>query len=146
MAEKAKIPKPVIAGLFIAVILDTAIQISWKSAVLQVPDTAGIWMTVILTLQQPLFWLVLCMFVAQFLNWMKVLGHADLSYAQPITALSYVTVGFCSVFFLHEKISTAHAWGILLILAGVYFISQTEHSTKDKSQALVMPEANPDDN
>jgi drug/metabolite transporter (DMT)-like permease len=60
---------------------------------------------------------------------MIVLAKADLSFVQPITSLSFITVAVCSVFFFHERLSPLRAVGIVLILAGVRFISQTDHRT-----------------
>jgi drug/metabolite transporter (DMT)-like permease len=59
-----------------------------------------------------------------------VLSKADLSYAQPITSLSYVSVFFLSVFYLKEAADLFRITGIILVLLGVWFISQTEHVTQ----------------
>ncbi|HEY9775241.1 MAG TPA: EamA family transporter [Planktothrix sp.] len=117
------------AGLWLAIALDTGVQIFWKIAVLKVPPDADTITTAIDVLKQPLFYGVIAMFFAQLFNWLKVLGEADLSYAQPITSLSYVSVGICSALFLHEYVTVAQGIGIALILTGVWFISQTEHQS-----------------
>jgi drug/metabolite transporter (DMT)-like permease len=57
-----------------------------------------------------------------------------LSYAQPITSLSYVTVFFLSVHYLNESTDALQIAGILLVLAGVWFISQTDHVTQIAEQ------------
>src|SRR6476619_5269484 len=79
-------------GLVLAILLDTVTQLCWKSAVEQVLGTLGVWLSISRILAVPLFHVTLLLFLLQFVNWMVVLAHADLSYAQPITALSYVTV------------------------------------------------------
>ena len=61
-----------------------------------------------------------------------VLGNADLSYAQPVTSLSYVTVFCLSVLYLKEAPDLIQIAGILFVLAGVWFISQTDHVTQRK--------------
>jgi drug/metabolite transporter (DMT)-like permease len=122
-------PRVVWLGLIIAIVLDTGVQLCWKGAVLAAPDNATFIQTILATAAQPLFWAALVMYGLQFLNWMRVLSHADLSFAQPITALSYVSVGACSIMFLHESITPVRALGTLLILLGVWFISQTSHKT-----------------
>lgn len=78
-------------------------------------------------LDHPVFLVVALLLACQLFNWLKVLDHADLSYAQPITSLSYVSVGLCSVFLLDEPIDGQMLAGIALILAGVWFISRTDH-------------------
>jgi len=55
-----------------------------------------------------------------------VLAQADLSYAQPIVALSYATVPILSVLVLGEAVDFVQIAGVALVIAGVWFISQTE--------------------
>ncbi|HEY9712651.1 MAG TPA: EamA family transporter [Chroococcales cyanobacterium] len=123
------IPKNVLVGLVLAIILDTGVQICWKMAVMSVPENAGIVDTMLCTLKQPLFFGVIVMFLSQLYNWMKVLGHADLSFAQPITSLSYISVCIISALCLHETVRPLQIAGIALVLAGVWFISQTDHAS-----------------
>ena len=124
-----QVPMRVVIGLTLAVILDTAVQICWKSSVLTVPDNFGLLDTLWKTAGVPLFWLTMVLFISQFVNWMTVLEKADLSYAQPITALSYITVAILSSAFLRESITVSKIAGIALILLGVAFVAQTEHQT-----------------
>jgi drug/metabolite transporter (DMT)-like permease len=72
---------------------------------------------------------------AQFLNWIKVLGQADLSFAKPITALSFVNVLVFSAIFLKEHVTTLQTLGVLLVLSGVWFISQSDHVTSAEDEA-----------
>src|ERR1700690_315919 len=106
---KPKIPLAVIVGLILAIVLDTLLQISWKFAVSGFPRFY--------------FYFVMAIFVAQYVNWMRVLARADLSFAQPFTALGYITVLTLSSYFLHEKISLLKIFGVILIILGVFFIS-----------------------
>src|SRR5947209_521442 len=114
-----KIPVGVWLGLALAIALDTVVQITWKAAVMRVPEGADIPRTLIYTFHQPLFVLTFLLFIGQFVNWMVVLGKADLSYALPITAISYISVGICAAVQLHEAITWQRMVGIGLILAGV---------------------------
>ena len=116
-------------GLALAIALDTVAQLCWKYAVGQVPDTIGLWQSVIATVAEPLFLVALLVFAIQFFNWMIVLAHADLSYAQPITALSYVTVSGASMVLFHERLPLLRLIGLAMILLGVWFISRTSHRT-----------------
>ncbi len=129
MLKRGKIPANVLLGLFLAIALDTGVQLSWKGAVLHAPDTANMRTIAIFTLRQPLFYAAMIMFIGQFFNWMWVLSKTDLSFAQPITALSFISVCALSTLWLHETVSPMRIFGIALILAGVWFISQTEHNT-----------------
>ena len=116
-------------ALTMTIVMDTIVQLCWKSAVGQVPDTIGLWHSVLSLLHEPLFHIALLVFFLQFFNWMIVLAHADLSYAQPITALSYVTVSGASVAIFHERLSPLRVVGLAMILLGVWVISRTNLRT-----------------
>lgn len=129
MESKTKPTITVWIGLSITIALDTVVQISWKSAVASVPATAGTLDTVILVLRQPLCHFVFLLFLLQLGNWMILLSRADLSYVQPITSLSLVSVTILSSFYLKEHVSFQRFAGMMLILLGVWFISRTRHRT-----------------
>ena len=116
----------VAAGLALAILLDTVVQFTWKRAAGTVPDSTGALQTLLLIIHQPLFQFTVVLWVCQFVNWMLVLGHADLSFAQPITALSYVTVAMVGWLGLHENIPPMRVAGIALIVAGVWQMSRTQ--------------------
>jgi len=126
----SKIPLRVVLGLAAAVLIDTALQIFWKTAVLKLPEDAQSLMSFLSIFQEPLFIVVICIMSLQFFNWMAVLNHADLSFAQPFTALSYVSVGLISALFLNEPVDKQQMLGIACVIAGVWFISRTDHITK----------------
>jgi drug/metabolite transporter (DMT)-like permease len=124
-----KFPRPVIVGLVLAVVLDTIMQITWKLAVARVPEGAPLEAAVRAVFTTPLFYVAMLTLSAQLWNWLRVLAHADLSFAQPITALSYVTVIAISHGWLHEKLSPTKLAGVALIFVGVFFISRTPFRT-----------------
>jgi drug/metabolite transporter (DMT)-like permease len=121
-----KLPLKVAFGLVLAIVVDSAIQIFWKTAVLDLPDDASFFAI----FKEPLFLVVITIMTLQFFNWMVVLANADLSFAQPVTALSYVCVAVMSAIFLRESVDVVQMLGIALVIAGVYFISRTDHLTK----------------
>ena len=127
---KRKFPARLAVGLLIAILIDTALQLVWKSAVLSLPHDGSLWLNVQAILQNPRFIFVLFLMGCQFFNWLMVLGDADLSYAQPVTSLSYVSVFFLSVLYLKEAADVFQIAGIIFVLVGVWFISQTEHLTQ----------------
>jgi len=130
MTVGAKLPPAAICiGLVIAIALDTGVQILWKTASSHV-DLASDFLTAFWqALCQPLFWAVAVMWCLQLFNWRKVLEKADLSFAQPITSLSYISVLILSAVLLHERITLTQILGVMLILTGVFFISRTDHET-----------------
>ena len=127
---KRKFPARLAAGLLIAILIDTALQLVWKSAVLTLPHDGSPWLNVHAILQNPRFVFVIFLMGCQFFNWLMILGDADLSYAQPVTSLSYVSVFFLSVLYLKEAADMFQIAGIVFVLVGVWFISQTEHLTQ----------------
>jgi len=107
------------------------VQLSWKTAVSEIPDVATAWdvvtpwATVGAALTQPMFLVVVGLLLCQLVNWLQVLGRADLSFAQPLTSLSRVTVCLASVIILNEKVSLFQFGGISLVCAGVWFINRS---------------------
>src|SRR5215472_6611893 len=132
MSKKKNFPTRLAAGLLLAILIDTALQLVWKTAVLSLPNDGAPWLNVQAVLHNPLFIFVIFLMACQFFNWLTVLGNADLSYAQPVTSLSYVTVFCLSVLYLKEATDLIQIAGILLVLAGVWFISRTDHVTQSK--------------
>jgi drug/metabolite transporter (DMT)-like permease len=130
MSLPRKVPLRVVLGLGAAVVLDTILQIFWKTAAVKLPAEADAAMSVLAIFREPLFLLVICIMMVQLINWMAVLAHADLSFAQPFTALSYISVGAISAIFMNEPIDAQQVLGVACVLAGVYFISQTDHVTE----------------
>jgi drug/metabolite transporter (DMT)-like permease len=122
------------AGLLFAITIDTALQLVWKSAVLSLPDDGSPWLNVQAILHSPLFIFVIFLMACQFFNWLMVLGDADLSFAQPVTSLSYVSVFFLAVLYLKEAADLIQITGIIFVLAGVWFISQTDHVTQSEER------------
>jgi drug/metabolite transporter (DMT)-like permease len=134
MSVRKKFPMRLAAGLLFAIMIDTALQLVWKSAVLSLPDDGSPWLNVQAILHSPLFIFVIFLMACQFFNWLMVLGDADLSFAQPVTSLSYVSVFFLAVLYLKEAADLIQITGIILVLAGVWFISQTDHVTQSEER------------
>ncbi len=112
------------AGLGISILLDTVAQMIWKAAAVRLPPFTNSADTLQAVVHQPLFLVLGGLFLLQLWVWLKVLEHADLSYAQPITALSYVTVCGLSVWWFGETLDLRKLAGILLVLLGVWFVSR----------------------
>jgi len=134
MVHKSTVPSRVILGLLLAIVLDTAIQIFWKMAVSTIPSSSSAVLTFKVALQNRYFYWAMAGFVVQMVNWIRVLSEADLSFAQPFTALGYVTVLAFSSHVLHEQISINRLLGVFLIFMGVVFISRTPHQTTSKDR------------
>ena len=111
-----------ILGLLAAIALDTGGQLLWKLAASRLPVDAAAAELAASALRDPLAWVVVGVFLAQLVNWLAVLKRADLSYAQPFTALSYVGVGLLSALWFGESLGAAKLAGIALVLVGVVLV------------------------
>jgi drug/metabolite transporter (DMT)-like permease len=134
MSVRKKFPSRLAAGLILAILIDTAVQLVWKSAVLSLPSDGSSWLNVQALLHSPLAIFVLLLMACQFFNWLMVLSNADLSYAQPVTSLSYVSVFCLSALYLKESTDPIQIAGIIFVVAGVWFISQTDHVTQPRKR------------
>ena len=128
-------PKLVI-GLLAAVTFDTLLQVIWKTAVLETPQDSSPLATLTSVFTNPLFAAVIFTMTLQFFNWLMVLGEADLSYAKPVSSLSYASVPVLSVLLLHEAVDLIEILGVVFVVAGVWFISQTKPLTQPETSKL----------
>jgi uncharacterized membrane protein len=133
MSVLRRIPVRLTVGLALTVLIDTVVQLAWKIGAVQLPDLAPSWALVTFVLHQPTFYIVTGLMLLQLFNWLRVLGEADISFAQPITALSRVTVCLASVFYLGERLSLAQMIGIALVCVGSWCICQTKRSTAPRT-------------
>ena len=133
MVSKGRLSWKLMAGLLAAVALDTLLQLAWKTTVLETPADPSPWATLGAVFANPLFIGVIAIMALQFFNWLMVLAQADLSYAQPIVALSYATVPLLSVLVLGEAVDFLQVAGVVLVIVGVWFISQTKHLGQETS-------------
>ena len=62
--------------------------------------------------------------LAFFAAYMTALSWADLTYVLPATSLGYVLLALIAKFYLHEQVSTMRWLGIVLISAGVGFVTR----------------------
>jgi undecaprenyl phosphate-alpha-L-ara4N flippase subunit ArnE len=129
MTTGARVPLRLVIGLAVAIALDTGLQLVWKTGIAALPDTSSAWEMLAAIALNPIFILVAVFMGAQLVNWLKVLDHADLSYAKPFTSLSYVTVCVLSVLLLGERIAPLQVAGIAVVVAGVWCVSRTKRAS-----------------
>lgn len=132
--------RKVYMGLALAILLCSTSQVCWKYATSGIANDATAIQVLLATCSRPIFWVACGLYIWQFFNWMVVLKHADLSFAQPITAVSYVAVGLSAWLIFKEPMPPQKIAGISLILLGVYFISRTPHKTYRPKPAPVVLE------
>jgi drug/metabolite transporter (DMT)-like permease len=66
----------------------------------------------------------IALLVAFFATYLTALSWADLTYVLPATSFGYVIIALLSKFWLHETITAGRWAGILLITAGVGFVTR----------------------
>jgi len=125
-----KISKQAWLGLAVTVVADSFGQIFWKSLASQLPDTDHIPTLILAAAEMPIFWILAGLLLAQLFLWLAVLKQADLSFAQPITSLSYVGVGILSYLWLGEIWHIRTILSVLFILIGVSLVSSSSSSSK----------------
>jgi drug/metabolite transporter (DMT)-like permease len=72
---------------------------------------------------------------------MTALSWADLTYVLPATSLGYVLLTLIAKFYLHETVTTSRWIGVLLISAGVGFVTQGPALTHHPPKAQLHDEA-----
>ena len=129
MTAHSRFPARLVIGLAVAIATDTALQLVWKTGVAGIPETDSAWETVLAVAQAPIFIVIIALMAIQLVNWLRVLDHADLSFAKPFTSLSYVTVSALSVLLLEERIAPLQLVGIVVVIAGVWCVASTPRAT-----------------
>ena len=119
----SRIGRRVIVVLAIAIALDTLSQLLWKLAASRLTTTLTPVALLHSIVRDPLPLLVIGVFLVQLVNWLVVLERVDLSYAQPLTALSYVSVCLLSAWIFGERLDLHKGLGVLLVLVGVVLVS-----------------------
>jgi drug/metabolite transporter (DMT)-like permease len=131
MTAQTRFPPRLVVGLAIAVATDTALQLLWKTGIADLPEVESAWAAIAAVARAPIFILVIALMAIQLVNWLKVLDHADLSFAKPFTSLSYVTVCLLSVLYLDESVAPLQLIGIAIVVAGVWCVASTPRTTLD---------------
>lgn len=79
-----------------------------------------------------------------FASYLTALSWADLTYVLPASSLGYVIMAVLARFWLHEHVSPTRWMGVVLITAGVGFVtrgpSYTDHSSSHPHAAEKEPE------
>jgi drug/metabolite transporter (DMT)-like permease len=73
-----------------------------------------------------LLWLGIIFYGLNFLIWIIILYKVDLSIAMPVGSSSYILVPIVAIIFLHEYLSPLQWLGVLCIVVGIHFVSQSK--------------------
>ncbi|MBF0544336.1 MAG: EamA family transporter [Candidatus Riflebacteria bacterium] len=109
-------------------LFDTVSQIAMKKAsfVLQKFSFGGEWLFQAISNHN--LWVSVSCDLASFLIWMGILKRSELSFAYPISSVSYITILIASWYWFGEKIGLLHGIGVGLITIGVVLICWDEKS------------------
>ncbi len=125
MLQKLKIKENLeIFFLFLLFILcDTATQIFLKKGAtnlgeIPLDEVSHIFLYVLNILTNVNIMTGIAFVLIAFFSWLAILSKVDLSKAQLMNSLVYVTVPLASIFFLGETIQMTQMFGILLISLG----------------------------
>jgi len=120
--------------LFVVVndLVDTTAQLLMKKGLGNADlNTVAAYFNHLLNFSHPIifiFWIGLSLYISNFFLWMKILSKIDLSVALPLACVGYILIPIASVLFLHEHVLPARWLGLILIVLGIYFISQSKSS------------------
>ena len=78
-----------------------------------------------------LVWLGILIYTLNFFIWIIILYKIDLSIAMPVGSTSYIFVPIAAILFLHEQVSPMRWVGILCIVLGIHFVSQSKKPAKE---------------
>jgi drug/metabolite transporter (DMT)-like permease len=82
-------------------------------------------------LASPLLWMGILVYASNFFIWMIILSKVDLSVAMPMGSIGYILTPFMAILFLGEAVTPLRWFAIVLIMAGIYVISQSEPTTAE---------------
>ena len=79
-------------------------------------------------------WGGVLIYALNFFVWILILSRVDLSVAMPIGSTSYLLIPLAAVIFLGEQISPLRWLGLLLIVAGIHFVSKSPSPVLETSR------------
>ena len=89
------------------------------------------WSSILTAVLNPWVGLGIAFLLFFFVSYTTALSWADLTYVLPASSLGYVLLAVIARFWLHEQITPMRWIGILLISAGVGFVTQGPALTAD---------------
>lgn len=86
-------------------------------------------------LTSKIFWLAITVSIVFLSLWLYVLSYEDLSFAMPMTAMTYIFNAFLAGPLLNEKLTAARWIGTIVIGIGVIVVSFSQGKEKERDKA-----------
>lgn len=86
-------------------------------------------------LTSKIFWLAITVSIVFLSLWLYVLSYEDLSFAMPMTAMTYVFNAFLAGPLLNERLTAARWIGTIVIGIGVIVVSFSQGKEKEREKA-----------
>jgi len=80
-------------------------------------------------------WLGILVYALNFFIWIVVLYKVDLSIAMPVGSFSYIFIPIFAILFLHEHVNMVRWIGIICIILGIHFVSQSKKPIMKEEKA-----------
>lgn len=94
-------------------------------------------------LTSKIFWLAVAASIVFLSLWLYVLSYEDLSFAMPMTAMTYIFNAFLAGPLLNERLTAARWVGTIVIGLGVIIVSFSQGKEKEKEKARQAQESSP---
>ena len=125
--------------IFILIVLndvvDTVAQLFMKKGLVQTGisavDFSNITEFVVRNASSAFVWAGILIYALNFFIWILILYKVDLSIAMPVGSTSYIFIPIAAVLFLHEHVSLLRWAGVILIILGIHFVSQSKKNLKE---------------
>jgi len=120
-------------------LIDTVAQVFMKKGLVQTGinsvNLGNVAEFAVRSVSSPFLWLGIFVFALNFFVWIVILYKVDLSIAMPVGSFSYIFIPVCAMLFLHEDISLVRWVGIICIVLGIHFVSQSRKPAQEELRA-----------
>ena len=131
--KKGHLTLKVFALIILNDILDSVAQLCMKKGSAQTGISVVTFHNIIqfglASLSSWLIWSGIAIYLISFVLWLVIIYRIDLSIALLLGSFAYVLVPIMSIMFLHEHVSPVRWFGIVFVMLGIYFISQSKQRT-----------------
>jgi drug/metabolite transporter (DMT)-like permease len=118
----------VLACQFLSIAAQTSLKLGMARPMQPLPARwrpADVLASALDLVRRPWLWAGCALYLVGMVVWFRVLTRADLSFAYPFVALSYVGVVLSSQFVLRERVTGQRWLGVALVLGGLLLIASS---------------------